>query len=275
MTSPSFYTTVDQGYTYIANSQSDYIGKVNSYNNCLTRFFTKLFGKAIDVYINGKTKTFNLKSFNKLNQMYGFEIVSKKDNLLDITKHFRQLIGHRLNNGYIRNHLSSEKSHSLFKKLILNMQSHNTAKAERMVGKGANLELSFWDRGAYGLTFHQLTYGLSKTSMSEFEATSYTPILYAAAKIPQVFQKLVEAGADLQAEGKTLRFKRIITDVEQQPYLTYESYPTYSPYNHYSHHRNIYVPVVRTRTVVHTADSEDIISRNRITREGRYIRHQA
>lgn len=264
---PAFYATVDRHQLHIADDRSQYGGKINSYNNFLTRFFARLFGQAVNVEFTGKTRTLNKKSYESFLNNNGIE--ANKENIKDftdfnLTMHNR--IGNWNNNGYIRYAISREKSTKLFKKMVLALNYGNLEKAKALACKGANLENTFWDAKEKGICFAPPLYLAPKRPM-KIIATRYTPILFAAKNGFIPFARFLKnIGADTQINTETVKFKRKIAHVENQYHIRHRVTPVYDHHYHapqrpHRHQPNyVYTPYVQKETVVHYTDKRKTMS---------------
>lgn len=217
-----YYTTVDKHRLHIADENSHYGGSINSYNNFLTRFFAKIFGKSMKVNMDGKTRTVNKKNYEKFLSDNGIQ--ANKNNI-HMFKNFKQAMAGRTRDwghcDYMRNHLSRSKSNKLFQKLVYAIQKGHLEKAKNLAGKGADVEKVFWERNGHGITFSHLTSNLPDQPLN-FRATRYNPILYAAMKgHVDLTRFLKQIGSSTNFQGETVQFRRMLTHVENRPVIIY------------------------------------------------------
>lgn len=225
-----YFMTVDQGRTHIA-SDSKYLGHVNSYNNRFTQFFAKtIFRIGIDITVEGKKRCFNKTSYRKWLKSCGLEIERKElKNSTDLST----LQIDETGKGLIKTFLTSQKIEKLTKKLINALLSHDENRAFQLVGKGADVNRLFWERGAYGSSSHSYTEGLARFPI-QLEATQYTPFLLAAQKkMTKLFDFMKQVGGDQKIGGRIVDFKRIHIDTQ----VHYQ--------NHFHMHRQPYYVVDR------------------------------
>ncbi|QLH35546.1 MAG: hypothetical protein HWD61_04875 [Parachlamydiaceae bacterium] len=114
----NFYSTVDHHRLHLADENSRYIGNINCYNNFLTRFFSKMFGKALTVDFHGKMRTINVKSYIKFLKSHG--LMANSENILNFAN-FSQVLKRQNDwsqGGFMRDFISKPKTHKLFKNLL-------------------------------------------------------------------------------------------------------------------------------------------------------------
>ena len=153
----------------------------------------------------------------------------------------------------MRDAISDSDRQSLFRKLAIAISEGNTDRALKMIGKGAALDVSYYERGDKDPSFYSDSSEVSSTHKREFTVFKGTPILVAAKKANTlVVQRLKEYGANTSAKGTEYLYKKEITGVSSHPELVSRStivtgrdgrarvVPTYE---------------IQHRTVVHTADS--------------------
>lgn len=251
----AIYTTVSGGKTHIA-ADDRYIGSVESYNNGITRFFAWLFDSSTTVNFDGKTRSVNKKSYQQLLH----SLASTNTQLMNLSERsvFRRVAEAGTLpdwNMKMRDAISDADRQSLFRKLAHAISSGNTDKAVQMIGKGAALDLPYYDRGITGPSFYTDTDGLKSASRHKFTVFKATPLMQAAMKANQtVVNRLIAAGANLDVTGHQYTFERTITDVRQN--LDFVLEPTVHfrsrrhPHTHVDYH-----PRLRQRTTVVTEDT--------------------
>lgn len=270
-----FYTTVDKNRLHIADENSHFGGSINSYNNFLTRFFANLFRKSIVININEKKRTVNRKSYEVFLNKNG--IVASKENLKEFVNFNTAMVKRTQDwtqNHYMRYHLTRSKSKKLFKKMIHALYNQKITEAQKLAGKGANIELVFWERGAFGLSFNELGSRLPKRSL-EFHATRYNTILYAAKKgCAEFVQFLLKIGSGTDYVGETVKYKRRISHVENHYQLNYRYAPVYQRTPRYpGYYRSNYVltPQIDRETIIHFNDKKEILYQHYLDNNCNYI----
>jgi hypothetical protein len=252
----NIYTTVSDGRTHIA-ADTKYIGTVDSYNNCFTQFFARLFRLSVDVNFDGKIRCINKDSYKQLLDNFGFNGI-----LAPTFRTVAESVTLPNSSLKMRDVISSNDRNTLFQKLAQAISTGNTSKALLMIGKGAELDTSYYDRGHLYPSFYSDTSNLDSESRYSFNVFQAPPILQAAKKANRiVVEFLNEAGANLNATGKEYTFKREIVDVQRN--LEWTVQPHLVPHHHYhrGHHhvdyRVRYSPQLHERTTVFTQDSRN------------------
>lgn len=98
----------------------------------------------------------------------------------------------------MRNIITSEDRQELFQKLAVAISRGDTTKALLMIGKGAELDIAYYDRGQLNPSFSSDESNLDSISEYTFTVFRASPILQAAQKSNVVVCKfLKEAGANL------------------------------------------------------------------------------
>lgn len=209
------YKTVDNGRLHLAKDEY-YIGSVNSYNNCITRFFANLFKKTIKVFIAGEEHCFNAKSYRNMLQRYGVEVNLENIGQFSKLEEFQIL---PQEHSLMRANLSISKVNKLTRRLINALHQNNVNLAKQYVGQGADINHFYWDRGNHGISFKDLKDGLPNTSLN-MTATKYTPFMKAR---ELGYQNLGDFMVDAKAtpcEGEVVNFHRSVihqrTEIEQQ-----------------------------------------------------------
>ena len=231
------HSTVSNYRTHIAVNQH-YQGSVNSYNNCVTRAFSKLFGISTDVNINGKQYTLNKKSYRKF--LRSIDAAGASDLRL---LHYKDLNAVSFkpitNHGLMRNHISASKSARLGKKLIKAMNLGDSQRAARFLGKGAEIERRFWIRHFDNRIINKDTFtsGLPHQKINPFQATQYTPFLLAAVKNDALMMKLLaQFGANTAQKGKACTFSRELTGVNNDVSFVPTINHSYTLHHHMHRH---------------------------------------
>ncbi|MBS0656376.1 MAG: hypothetical protein JSR46_11415 [Verrucomicrobia bacterium] len=208
------FTTVDNGKLHVAVGNR-YVGAIDSYNNCVSRFVANLFGWSEQVAINGKVRHVEREEYIRfLNENTVYNDVCA-DNIKNYVDFNALKIEPMEDKGTMRQNISQYKANYLFQKLASAIvDKADYEKAKKLVGKGADLDRFFWVREGQGISFTTLTAGLSKKNALEFQAGRYTPLLYAAVVNNKSFAEYLDSfGADCSAQGETLKFKRKIVGV--------------------------------------------------------------
>lgn len=260
----SIYTTVSKGQVHIA-ADTKYMGSVDSYNNCFTQFFAWLFGRSMRVNFDGKVRSINKESYTNL-----IRSLIQDDKINDIRQRsiFRLIAeAATLPQGSLkmRDVITSDDRQALFQKLAIAISRGDTTKALLMIGKGAELDTVYYDRGQLCPSFSRDTSDLSSNSRYNFTVFKAAPVLQAARKgNAAVCQFLKDAGANLSVSGKQYSFKREITNVDSRLELAAE--PRLVPHHYHTkdsngnerdsvRHSMEYKPQLRERTIVTTQDS--------------------
>lgn len=254
----SIYTTVSRGQVHIA-ADTKYVGSVDSYNNCFTQFFAWLFCRSMRVNFDGKEYSVNKQSYTNL-----VCALTKNDAINNIRERsiFRPIAETGTlptGNLKMRDVITSEDRQALFQKLAQAISRGDTTKALLMIGKGAELDTVYYDRGNLRPSFNGDTSDLDANSRYAFTVFLAAPILQAARKGNAVVCKfLKEAGANLSVTGHQYTFKREILKVENRQELVIE--PNFVPHHYHTkgrdtvHYRTEFRPQLRDRTVVTTQD---------------------
>ena len=187
-----YYHTIDRNRLQIADSDSKYMGSINSYNNAITRFFADLCDLSMKIDINGKTRHVNINSYHKFlrlhtNITFPTALICTTHSPVYSYINFSQTMdkhGNKNtweNNGYICVHLSNSKSLRLGEKLIRSIWDGKYPQAIDYAGKGADIEIKFWDRGNYGLSFQACT-NLDFDHSMQIPMKSHSPLSYVTQK---------------------------------------------------------------------------------------------
>ena len=82
------------------------------------------------------------------------------------------------------------------------------------VGKGADPDNTFWERGKYGVTFYDFKENLSRNQAVEMQATQYTPLLFSADRKNSDFTNFLMAfKPNTSVPGEEYQFTRKISQV--------------------------------------------------------------
>lgn len=197
----TIYTTLCSTRLHIAKDH-EYIGSIRSYSNKLTKFLASLFRISIVVELSGKTRSLNKKEFNILKPyLPQFNLVNLP--VLD------QDPAHEV----MRNKISTVKTEKLTRKLINALEMRELALAKRYLGKGADPNQIFWDRGAYCGFSDRHFYSSLPNENIEFTARSFTPLSYAIYKEwDELYSFMRDLGANSLVEGKIFNVKRKATE---------------------------------------------------------------
>lgn len=244
--STNYYVTKDNGRLHIAADEY-YQGSTNSYNNFLTRAFTKLFGVSTNVTMNGKTRCVNKKSYVKLLQHLGAAEASPKtlDNYKDFNAIQFNVVKDR---GLMREHLTAYKTDKLGKKLVNAIVHHDDFLTQKALGKGAKVNQHFWIRGYDNrIVFDsKFTPGLPHMKINPFKATQFTPFLLAVSSNNQALASILKKyGANSTVQGQEVTFSRELIMAQNNVSFvpTYQSkpYPHLLGFHHHGynkHHHN-------------------------------------
>lgn len=260
----SIYTTASKGQVHIA-ADTKYIGSVDSYNNCFSQFFAWLFRCSVKVNFDGKVRSINKEGYTNL-----IWALTQNNEMNDIRQYriFRPIAEAATlptGNLKMRDVISSKRRQSLFKKLAIAISQGDTTKALLMIGKGAELDIAYYDRNQLHPSFSSDSSDLNSTSRYTFTVFRAAPILQAARKGNTIVcQFLKEAGANLSVTGKQYTFKREITNVDSRLELVVE--PRLVPHHYHTKDLNgndhvsvrplmEYRPALQERTIVTTQDS--------------------
>lgn len=228
MSTPVYYKTKCEGLLHIASSSNDggsnYIGSVNSYNNGLTRFFSKIFKKSINVTLNGRTRSVNKMSYLKLLGNAGIADANSKN-----IKNFVNLDSLKLTSDKhpMSAYLPKRKQYELGKKMVKEMVIGRWQNSERYAHKGADLNLQFFKEDKIRLRFGDYIPFARGYGSYRFDKTyeTYQPVLYAARhgrkNLCETFKKL---GADLNVSGHQSTFKRRLLDVDTHHHFDVETH---------------------------------------------------
>lgn len=216
------YTTISQGRTHIA-ADTKYIGSLNTYNNCFSRFFACLFCRSRIVEFDGKIRSVNKKSYqNLLRSLLSQEQIEG----LGQERMFRKVAEQsKLPTGNVRmrDAISHSKRQALFQKLVMAISTENTTEALLMIGKGAELDGPYYERERLNPTFQSDSDDLV-SKRYRFTVFKAPPIMQAAKKGNRILvTRLKEAGANVTATGQEYRFKRDMTSVQHHPGLRGET----------------------------------------------------
>lgn len=260
----NIYTTISNGQVHIA-ADTKYIGSVDSYNNSFTQFFAWLFKLSIAVDFDGKVRSLNKESYTNLLRILHQEERIRKISQAMLFRPIAEAGQLPVNGLKMRDVITRKDRYALFKKLAQAIWYGDIAKALLMIGKGAALNISYYDRDRLHPSFKQDTVDLDPHSRYSFTVFKAPPLLQAARKGHIVVCKfLQEAGANALAKGEKYKFKREITRVDKRLEAVVE--PTVVPHHyivkdqHGSDHHAVsqrleYRPALRERTVVTTEDS--------------------
>ncbi len=216
----NIYTTVSNRSLHIAADHL-YIGKINSYNNCLTRFFAWLFGWSMSVDFDGRERAVDKKSYKNLVEQLRSGVEGINIEEYKIFKPILEGISLESYKGRMRDAISSSDRNSLFERLALAISRGETNKALQMIGKGAELDTPYFDRESGSVTFCNDTDGLSFSSKYKFTVFKASPLLQAARKGNKtVVSYLKKFGANLSGTGKEYTFVREITNVSHNLEVT-------------------------------------------------------
>lgn len=213
----TLYTTVSEKRTHVA-ADMHYLGSVNSYNNCFTRIFAAIFRCSIKVNFEGKTRVVNKKSYNKLiSSLLGQEVKEKEIKNHIIFKNVAEKVDLSNKNRTMREAISEKNRKSLFKKLAKAISQNNTDKALEMIGKGAALDFSYFDRDFIGPSFILDNENLSSEKNYKFTVFKGPPILIASYKNNQsIVKKLYDFGANTSLTAEKYSFERKIVGVDRR-----------------------------------------------------------
>lgn len=174
------HITKDNGRLHIANGV-DYQGSVKKYDNPIVKLITKLFNYSTEITINETKVCVKNKSYLKLLKQLGVVDSSAPEGTsVKEYKNFDRLTCTYLKNrGLMRQHISTGKSDKLGRECIKAFINKDMQGAAELMGRGANINMFFWQREKYGLTFRKGYYEVL-TNDGDLEAIKTTPFLYAA-----------------------------------------------------------------------------------------------
>lgn len=209
----TIFTTISQGKTHIA-ADGQVIGSVDSYNYCWTQFFAWLLGWSISVDFDGKERSVSKSEYTKL-----ICNLTQQKEIADIYQYrvFRPVAeGATLSERVVRMRdvISAEDRLTLFKKLAIAISKGETERARLLIGKGADLDNAYYDRGdRVGPSFDKDTDGLKEETAYEFTVFLAPPVMQAARKGNwEICQFLRDMGANLApANARQYDFERRIT----------------------------------------------------------------
>lgn len=205
-----YFSTLSNSRTHVAYG-ANYLGSVNSYNNCLTRLLSKIFNKSIQVEIGGEKRCFNKKSFRKLLKDMGLSTgLQNKRNVkwVKAPQKFSNK-GDRM-----KDHLNPLKVTSLTVKLVQALAKNDNVNALKYAGQGADVRRPFWDRGkALGISWSGSKEGFPiqsfQTTVFSHNAVTYSSI-HAAKATTQFLYEL--AGSPKSLKSHKIAFTRTIED---------------------------------------------------------------
>lgn len=217
-------TTLSNHRLHVANGVH-YQGSINSYNNTVTKSFSKLLGISSKININNQTRYLNKKSYQK----FLITLDIHPSTTFSITNFDTLPCSFQESSKLMRNYICSKKSNKLGEQFIRAILANNMDKATELVGKGAQIDKLFWLRMPYGLTFKDVTHGLPYRNLPPIIALKMTPFHYAVQdKNDQLKQLLEEYRANVNLEGEGWEFERQISNdtyrVNNQSYLVGQDY---------------------------------------------------
>lgn len=221
------FATVDKGQLHIAVGEN-YIGKVNSYNNCFTKLFAWILGRSLQVRFADKVRTVNKRDYTNL--LSSLKIGEVKERAIFDTLVLNASISE--SNGKMREALSVKSQRALGKKLRQAIAKGEIARAILLIGKGAKIEGKYYDRGDLGTSKHCRD-GLKKKKSYQFTAFKGTALLHAARKNHETVTRfLLQVGADETAIAEEYRFERAPKSAKKElekdsPSITFQENPAY------------------------------------------------
>ncbi len=196
--------TVDQGRLHIGLGK-DYQGSINSYNNCLTKLFASLFGKTVDLQIDGQVYVVNKKSYQKFLSCHDVHVASLNE--LN-SEHMAQLLPKV--GQFMRHALTPAKTHRLGKALIEAICANNVHGAEKLLAQGADVDRKFWLTDSKALLTFKDDYAhkLPRYGINDIIVSRYNALLLAADfQNREIVEKLQEFNAP-QSNGERHTFSR-------------------------------------------------------------------
>lgn len=221
------FTTVDKGQLHIAVGEN-YIGRVNSYNNCFTKLFAWILGRSLQVRFADKVRTVNKRDYTNLLSSLNIGEVKERANFDTLLLN----ASISANNGKMREALSVKSQKTLGKKLRQAIAKGETARAILLIGKGAKIEGEYYDRGNLGSSKHCRD-GLKKKKSYQFTAFKGTALLHAAKKNHQAITRfLMQVGADQTAFAEEYKFERAPKSAKKElekdsPSIAFQENPAY------------------------------------------------
>jgi hypothetical protein len=276
-TQSSIYTTREDGYMHVA-AGSSYAGKIRCYNWLVGFIFWYIgWSEWVNVKPNEKNPNKSHRYLQKVdyatfirNTTRGNANITEND--VEKFTNFRKVqIVPNQNNGLMRGHISRERSDHFFTKMVKSLFCGDFSKATRYAGKGATLDLPFWVREFYGLSFDNYDSNLPADNIN-CETTQYTPLLYGAERGQRDFCSfLIKLHASQTMQGRSQQFKRTVTSDHSHTDNFIEN--TYTPHKVLTRYGgrvyfttvqpNVYTQTTRTITYLDTVVSKFDLSYNR------------
>lgn len=229
------------GRLHIAND-AHYQGSINSYDNLLTKFFSKLFHLSQDIKINNETHTLNKKSYKKFLKSIN---IDKSTCLISNYKDFNKLSpSFATDRGFMRNHITNKKSNKLGLELINSIIKDDTNNTKRLIAQGALIDQHFWIyNNQIHSEFSQHWFKYGKVSPSRVD--KFTPLLYAAQKNNSELVSILEDyGVDKELKGATFNFQRDIEEIlPNVSVINIKFNDAYSDYKEIHYDKNLKNPV--------------------------------
>lgn len=231
---PNIYSVVDQKRLHIGINEG-YSGSINSYNNFITKTVAWIFRMSEKIVINGKTRHVNKESYAAwLRENTEHSSVQAKDIKNFSNVHSLQLF--RPDKGLMRSALSTEKSTLLYHKFVTALTQGDFQRAKNYIGKGAEINGSFWVREGFGISHTTMKSDLPYKTLA-MRASLQTPLIYSASRYNiELCNFLLRFQADISAIGEEVQFTRTITNVRTNASVNPTFHQTYGPHGRSTAH---------------------------------------
>lgn len=191
---PNIFTTTSGGRLHLAFDEN-YLGSVRHYDTFLSRFFAWIMGWSMTVKIATKEYHLDRKGYATL-----VSCLSQTD--VKVSQCARYAIFDHVarNSSFsfrstkrMQNEISRYDSHALGIELAHALAKKDEEAAIQLIGKGADLETKYFDRGEFGISFGKCDTGLWRHEPIRFDAFEGTPILHASRKnLTKVVQAILK-----------------------------------------------------------------------------------
>ncbi len=263
---PNIYTTTSGGRLHLAFDEN-YLGSVRHYDTFLSRFFAWIMGWSMTVKIATRKYVLDREGYATLISRLSDTDGKAQDAAFDHVA--RNSSFSFRSTKRMQNEISRYDSHALGIELAHALAKKDEEAAIQLIGKGADLETKYFDRGEFGISFGKCDTGLWRHEPIRFDAFEGTSILHASrknlTKVVQAILKWNPKAADSQ--GQTLSFNRKVTrrtSIEMRHFVT-----TYRRRNGRLAVRRVpyTAPVGRT----HNEDTQQIKAIWKLCNEGRLV----
>lgn len=207
-------TTQDKGRLLISYDDK-YVGELKTFNP-ITKLFSKLFGNSENITINEKAFTIRKGNFGSFLKKMGID-ESYQHRIRDLNEVISELLevepDYLEDKPFMREKLSRETRLSLNTKFLKALSKSDFDQATQWARQGAEVNLAFYDRESYGLSYQKRT---SLPYNSKILVTKYTPMLIAVIKSKTVlYPALKKLGADSETKGKSYYLNQTVTSFEK------------------------------------------------------------